>query len=146
MTRITYSAWVLAVLAGIGALVAIGLRVAPPQQASNSAEAKQSCKVESPDELKAVAKYWCAIGLFKSVHVTIDKENVITVLQFSPNGAQAWQMQGAGLIGDFRANTDRMAASAPGKNVSVDVHDAADNRVAACARLNTEPAAKCEAK
>jgi hypothetical protein len=101
-------------------------------------------KVESPDELKAVSKYWCAIGLFKSVHVTIEKENVIAVLQFSQNGMQAWQMQSAGLIGEFRSNTDRMASAAKGKNVSVDVHDAADKRVAACARLSTDAAAKCE--
>jgi hypothetical protein len=120
------------------------LRIAPTQQASNSAESRQACKVESPDELKAVSKYWCAIGLFKSVHVTIEKENVITVLQLSQNGMQAWQMQSAGLIGEFRTNTDRMASAAKGKNVSVDVHDAADKRVAACARLGTDSAAKCE--
>lgn len=138
--------WAVSALAGIAGLVMLGLRIAPPQQASNSAESRQSCKVESPDELKAVSKYWCAIGLFKSVRVTIDKENVITVLQFSQNGAQAWQMQSAGLIGEFRTNTDRMASAAKGKNVSVDVHDAADKRVAACARLGTEAAAKCEEK
>jgi len=142
----SYLMWALSALAGIAGLVMLGLRIAPPQQASNSAEAKQACKVDSPDELKAVSKYWCAIGLFKTVHVTLDKENVITVLQFSPNGAQAWQMQSAGLLGEFRSNTDRMASAAPGKNVSVDVHDAADERVAACARLTTEAAAKCEVK
>jgi hypothetical protein len=140
----SYLMWAVATLAAIAGLVTLGLRIAPTQQASNSAESRQSCKVESPDELKAVSKYWCAIGLFKSVHVTIEKENVITVLQFSQNGMQAWQMQSAGLIGEFRTNTDRMASVAKGKNVSVDVHDAADKRVAACARLSTDAAAKCE--
>ena len=71
---------------------------------------------------------------------------MIAVLQFSQNGAQAWQMQSAGLIGEFRTSTDRMASAAKGKNVSVDVHDAADKRIAACARLITDAAAKCEVK
>ncbi len=146
MGRTSYLISAVAILVAIVALALIGQRYVPTQQAANSAESKQSCKVEAPDELKPVAKYWCAIGLFKSVHVAIEKENVITVLQFSPNGAQAWQMQSAGLIGEFRSNTDRMAAAAPGKDISVDVHDAKDERVAACARLKTEAAAKCEVK
>jgi hypothetical protein len=140
----TYLMWALAVLAGVAALVMLGLRIAPQQQAANSAESRQSCKVESPDELKSAAKYWCAIGLFSRVTISTKDDNLIAVLQFSQNGVQAWQMQSAGLIGEFRTNTDRMASAAKGKNVSVDVHDAADQRVAACARLSTEAAAKCE--
>ena len=136
--------WALATLAGVAALVMLGLRIAPPQQASNSAESRQSCKVESPDELKSAGKYWCAIGLFSRVTLSTKDDNLIAVLQFSQNGAQAWQMQSAGLIGEFRTNTDRMASNAKGKNVSVDVHDAADKRVAACARLSADAAAKCE--
>ena len=135
-----------AVLAAIFGLATIGARYAPTQQASNSAESKQSCKVESPDELKQAAKYWCAIGLFSRVSLAIKDKDLIAVLLLSPNGGQAWQMQSAGLIGDFRTNTDRLAAAAPGKNISVDVHDASDKRIAACARLTTEAAAKCEAK
>jgi len=142
----TYLTWALAALAGIAALVAIGLRFAPAQQASNSAESRQACKLEAPDALKAAGKQWCAIGLFKSVHVTEDPENVIAVLQFSPNGMQAWQIQSSGLVGEFRTLTDRMATDAKGRNVSVDVHDAADQRLAACARLNTAAAAACEVK
>ena len=93
----TYWAWAAAVLAAIAALVAIGLRFAPAQQASNSAESRQSCKVESPDELKSTAKNWCAIGLFSRVTFSTKDDDVIAVLQFSQNGAQAWQMQSAGL-------------------------------------------------
>jgi hypothetical protein len=108
-----------------------------------TAPSRSSHTVESPDELKAVST-WCAIGLFSRVTISTKDDDVIAVLQFSQNGAQAWQMQSAGLIGEFRTNTDRMASAAKGKNVSVDVHDAADKRVAACARLSTDAAAKCE--
>ena len=146
MTRTAYSVWMLAALGGIAALIMAGLRVAPAQQASNSAESRQSCQLEAPEPLRAAAAQWCAIGLFKSVTVTADPENVIAVLQFSINGADAWQMQGGGLINEFRALTDRMAPDAKGRNVAVDVHDPSDKRVAACARLTTEPMAKCEAK
>ena len=146
MSRTTYWAWAAAVLAAIAALAAIGPRVAPVQGASNSAESRQACKLEAPDALKAAGRQWCAIGLFKSVHVTADPENVIAVMQFSPNGVQAWQMQSSGLVGEFRSLTDRLATDATGRNVSVDVHDAADQRVAACARLNTAAAAACEVK
>jgi hypothetical protein len=142
----TYLTWAMAALAGIAALVAIGLRFAPAQQASNSAESRQACKLEAPDALKAAGQQWCAIGLFKSVHVTEDPENVIAVLQFSPNGMQAWQIQSSGLVGEFRTLTDRMATDARGRNVSVDVHDAADQRLAACARLSDAAAAACEVK
>jgi len=145
MGRRRYIAWALAVL-GIAALVMLGQRFAPPQQAANSAESRQSCKVESPDALRASAKLWCAIGLFSRVTISTKDDDVIVVLQFSQNGAQAWQMQSAGLIGEFRTNTDRMASDATGKNVSVDVHDAADKRIAACARLSTDAAATCEEK
>ena len=136
----------LAALAAIVALAMIGQRYAPAQQASNSAESRQACKVESPDEFKSDAKQWCAIGLFSHVTISTKDDNVIAVLQFSQNGMQAWQMQSTGLIGEFRTNTDRMVPDAKGKNVSVDVHDAADQRIAACARLSTEAAAKCEVK
>ena len=146
MSRTTYSLWALAALAAIVALAVIGQRVAPPQQAANSAESRQACKVEAPDPLKAAARRWCAIGLFGRVTIAIEKDDVLTVVQLSQNGAQAWQMQSTGLIGDFRTLTDRMASDVAGKNVSVDVHDAADNRVGACARLSTDAAAACELK
>jgi hypothetical protein len=146
MSRTTYWVLALAVVLAIAALAAIGQRVAPPQQAANSAESRQACKLDAPDELKAAGTHWCAIGLFSRVTVSTKDDNVIAVLQFSQNGAQAWQMQNAGLIGEFRTNTDRMAAAAKGMNVAVDVHDAADKRIAACARLSTDAAAQCEEK
>ena len=146
MSRTTYSLWVTAVFVAIAGLILIGQRIAPPQRAANSAEARQSCKVESPDELKSHARYWCAIGLFSHVTLSTKDDHLIAVLQLSQNGAQAWQMQGAGLVGEFRQNTDRMAAEAKGKNISVDVHDPSDERIAACARLSTEAEAKCEVK
>ena len=71
---------------------------------------------------------------------------MIAVLQFSPNGGEAWQIQSSGLINEFRTMTDRMARDAKGKNVSVDVHDAKDERVAACARRTTDAGAACEEK
>ena len=146
MSRTTYALWALAAFLGIATFVALGLRVAPPQQASNSAESRQACKLDAPEALKAAAAQWCAVGLFRSVTVTEDKENVITVLQFSMNGGDAWKMQNTGLLLEFRNMTDRIANDAKGKNVAVDVHDASDQRVAACARLTTEEMAKCEAK
>jgi hypothetical protein len=146
MNRMVYSAWASAAFVAIAALIAVGLRVAPPRQASNSAESRQSCQLDAPEPLRAAAAQWCAIGLFKSVTVTADPENVIAVLQFSVNGADAWQMQSGGIMNDFRNLTDRLASDAAPRNVAVDVHDAADKRVAACARLTAEPMAKCEQK
>ncbi|MBY0493607.1 MAG: hypothetical protein K2Y23_05290 [Cyanobacteria bacterium] len=146
MSRTTYALWAAGTFVAIAVLVAAGQRIAPPQQASNSAESRHACKVDAPEALKAAGAQWCAIGLFKSVTVSSDAENVIAVLQFSPNGAQAWQIQSGGLINEFRSLTDRTAIDAKGKNVSVDVHDAADKRIAACARLTAEPMAKCEVK
>ena len=146
MSGATDWAWALAVLAGIAALLMLGERVAPSRQAANSAESRQACKVESPDELRVAARQWCAIGLFSRVTISTKDDDVIAVLQFSQSGGQAWQMQSAGLIGEFRTNTDRMASDAKSKNVSVDVHDPADKRIAACARLSTDAAAACEVK
>ena len=137
----------MALLAAIAALVAAGLRIAPPQQASNSAESRQACKLEAPEALKPAGAYWCAIGLFAQVNITeTDEKNVLAVMQFSPNGAQAWQMQNAGLINEFRTLTDRLARDAGGRNVSVDVHNSIDKRIAVCARLTTDEMAACEEK
>ena len=144
MSRAMNAAWSIAALVAIAALVLIGQRVAPFGQASNSAETRSTCKMDAPDQLKTAGAHWCAIGLFSQVTITEDKENVIAVLLFSPNGSQAWQLQSGGIINEFKSLTDRTATDAGGKNVSVDVHDAMDKRIAACARLATESAAKCE--
>ena len=134
-------------LASIAALVAAGLRIAPPQQASNSAESRQACKLEAPDALKSAGAYWCAIGLFAQVNITeTDEQNVLAVMNFSPNGAQAWQIQSAGLINEFRTLTDRLARDAGGRDVSVDIHNSIDKRIAVCVRLTTDKMAACEAK
>ena len=146
MSRTTYAMLALAVLGGIAVLILIGQRVAPPQQASNSAESRQACKLDAPEPLKAAGAQWCAIGLFSGVTITTKDQDAIAVVQFSQNGAQAWQMQSGGLINDFRSLTDRLAADAKGQNVAVDVHGADDTRIAACARLVTDKEAACEVK
>ena len=146
MNRTAYSAWAVALLAGIAALVAAGLRIAPPQQAPNSAESRQACKLDAPEALKSAGAYWCAIGLFAQVNITEDEKHVIAVMQFSPNGAQAWQLQRTGLINEFRTLTDRLAGDAGGRNVSVDLHNSIDERIAVCARLATDKMAACEEK
>ena len=134
-----------AVIATIG-LAMLGQRLAPPVMGPTGAESHGKCKVEAPDELKAAAKQWCANGLFDRVSVTGDKLNVIAVAQFSANAAQLWQIQSASLLPNFRVLTDHLAADAAGRNVAMSIHDAADHRIAACARLNTDQAAACEAK
>ena len=147
MERIPIWAWLLMALAGIVVLVALGLRIAPSQQPANSAEARQACKLEAPEALKAAGAQWCAIGLFAQVNITEDEKTVIAVMNFSPNGAEAWQVQSSGLINEFRSLTDRLARDAGGnRDVSVDVHDALDKRIAVCARLTTAKMAECEQK
>ena len=146
MTKTTRITLAIALIASIAALVGIGLRVAPLEQASNSAEARNECKVEGPEEWKPTAKEWCANGLFARVAVTSDEKNVIAVAHFSPNGAHIWQLQSTNLINSFRQLTDQTAASAKGRNVSVSVQDPDETRVVACARLGSDAAASCEEK
>jgi len=136
----------IAIVVAVIALAMIGQRLSPPQQGPGGAQSNQPCKIEALDELRVPASQWCANGLFSRVSITGDKENVIAVAQFSPNGAQIWQIQNAGLLATFPGLTDKIAGAAGGRHVSVDVHDAADRRVAACARLNTDAAAKCDLK
>lgn len=146
MTRTGYSLWAVAALAAIAVLSVIGMRVAPIQQAANSAESRQACKLDAHESLRAAAAQWCALGLFGQVAATMDKDNVIAIVQFSQNGVAGWEMQSGGLITEFRSLTDRMAADAPGKNVSISVQDPADRRIAACARPATDATAACEVK
>ncbi|MEO5739098.1 MAG: hypothetical protein ABIS29_00690 [Vicinamibacterales bacterium] len=135
-----------ALIVGIAVLVGIGLRVAPIEQASNSAEARNECKFEGPDEWKPTGREWCANGLFARVAVTSAKEDVIAVAHFSANGAHVWQLQSTNLINSFRQLTDKIAARAKDRNVSVSVQNPDETRVVACARLSSEAAAACEAK
>jgi hypothetical protein len=146
MNNTTRNMLAIALLVTIALLVGIGLRFAPIEQASNSAEARNECKVEGPEEWKATAEEWCANGLFARVAVTSDKENVIAVAHFSPNGAHVWQLQSTNLVHSFRQLTDKIAARATGRNVSVSVQNPDETRLLACARLGSDAAAACEEK
>lgn len=141
--------WILAllILVAVIALAMIGQRLSPPQQGPSGAQSSEPCQVDTLlTGLEAAAKQWCANGLFSRISITGDKENLIAVAQFSPNGSQIWQIQSNGLLATFPGLTDRMVAAAKGRNVSVSVHDAADQRVAACARATTDTESKCELK
>lgn len=134
------------VVAAATALAVLGQRLSPPQRGPTGAESRDGCRIEALEALRSAASQWCANGLFTRVSVTGDDEHVIAVAQFSPNGSQVWQIQSTNLLATFRGLTDRMAADARGRNVSISVHDAADRRVGACARLSTDATAACELK
>jgi hypothetical protein len=104
---------------------------------------KKGCDVDAPEALKAAAKKWCADGLFSRAAVTGDDQHVIAVMQFTPNGAQTWELQSGLLMGEFRGLTEQLASAAPGKDISIALHDAADRRVGACARTSADTAATC---
>jgi len=146
MTNRTQTPLAVALIVSIAVLVGIGLRFAPVEQASNSAEARNECTVEGPDEWKATAQEWCANGLFARVAVTSDKENVIAVAHFSANGAHVWQLQSTNLVNSFRQLTDQIAAGANGRSVSVSVQNPDETPLVVCARLNSDSAATCEEK
>jgi hypothetical protein len=133
-------------LLAIAVLTTIGLRMAPMEQAANSAESRQTCEVEAPEALRASARDWCANGLLALIKVTEERENLVVIVRFNPNGAHIWQLQNSNLLGSFKSLTDRMAAAANGRNIAVSIHDASDNRLAACARLSTDAAATCTSK
>jgi hypothetical protein len=135
-----------AIVVAVIALAMLGQRLSPPQQGPSGAQSGEPCKIEAIDGLQSAANHWCANGLFAHVVVSGDKEHVVAVAQLSSNGAQVWQIQNAGLMATFPGLTDKMAAAAGGRSVSVSVHDAADRRVATCARMNTDAAARCDLK
>lgn len=135
-----------ALLLGIAALTAIGLRMAPMEQAANSGDSRQTCEVHASEALRASAQEWCANGLFANIKITEAPDNVITVAQFNTNGSHMWQLQSSNLLGSFRTLTETLAAHAKGKNVAVSIQDGADERLAACARLTTDAVAMCESK
>lgn len=138
--RITLAA---AVIVGAATLALLGQRLSPPVLTPTGSDSRSSCKVEAPEALRAAAQHWCTNGLFARVSVTGDDKNVIAVAQFSPNGAQVWQIQTSALLPTFRGLTEEMAAAAKGRDVSISVHDAADRRVGACARAAADKAATC---
>ena len=135
-----------ALIVSIAVLVGIGLRFAPVELASNSAEARNECRVEGPEEWKATAEEWCDHGLFARVAVTGDEENVIAVAHFSANGAHVWQLQSANLVNSFRQLTDQIASRAMGRSVSVSVQNHDETRLVVCARLSGDSAAACDEK
>jgi len=131
------------VLAAVG-LAVLGEHLAPPVQGPVGRDArKKGCSIEAPQPLTEAAKRWCASGLFVRAAARADDKNVIAVMQFTPNGAQTWELQSGLLIGEFRNLTDQMAADAGGREIGVDLHDAADRRVGACARTRADAAATC---
>jgi hypothetical protein len=135
-----------AVVASVIGLALLGSRLSPPVQSPTGSDSRSSCHVEAPEALRASAQNWCTNGLFARVSVTGDDKHVIAVAQLSPNGAQVWQIQNSGLLPTFRGLTDQMAAAATGRDVSISVHDAADHRVGACARVLSDATATCELK
>jgi hypothetical protein len=145
MTRSSSVAAGAVLLVGIFGLAFAGQWFAPPAQAPSGGDVKgQQCDVDAPPPLHAAAKRWCANDLFlKAIVTTSDAENVIAVMQFTPNGAQTWQLQSGLLSGEFRNLTDQLFASAGGRNVSVALNDAGDRRVGACGRKADEAAATC---
>ena len=146
MRGTTQAALAVALIVSIAALVVVGLRVAPIEQASNSAEARNECKVEAPDELQQAATEWCDLELFASMLVTAGKENVVAIANFNPNGDHVWQLQQVNLLESFKQLTDKMAARADGKSIAVSLHTADQTRVAGCARLTSQSTATCEVR
>jgi hypothetical protein len=145
MTRLASISAGVTLVAAIVALAIAGQRFAPPNQTPAGGDVKgQHCDVDAPEPLHAAAQRWCANDLFlKAIVTTADAENVIAVMQFTPNGAQTWQLQSGLLAGEFRMLTDQLAAAAGGRNVSVALNDAGERRVGACSRRATDAAATC---
>ena len=96
--------------------------------------------------MRASAQEWCANGLFANIKVTEEAENVIAVAQFNTNGSARVAVAERNLLGSFESMTEKMAAQRQGEKRRGLVQDGADERIAACARLSTEAAAKCESK
>lgn len=137
----------IAAVVAVLALAYVGQRLSPPQMApAGGGIGKKKCDVDAPQPLHAAAKQWCDDGLFQRVSVTGDEKNVIAVMQFNANGAQTWELQSGLLTGEFRNLTEQLAAVATGKDLSIDLHDAADRRVGVCARAQSDAAATCGAK
>jgi hypothetical protein len=136
--------WGIAVIMAIIALAMLGQRVSPPSSTPTAGKSDRKCDVDAPKELKAVAQHWCDNGLVSKVAVTVDDKNVITVIHFSPNGAQTFQLQSASIVHTFRTLTEEMAGASPGRDISVAVQGSNDQRIAACARRTTDKSATCE--
>ena len=147
MTTAARVAIAIVILIAIVVLAMVGERVAPPVQAPvAAASSKQKCDVDAPKPLHDAAKLWCKDGLFLKVTVTTNEKTVIGAMQFTPNGAQTWELQSSMLMDDFKRLTDQMAKEAGGWDVGISLNDAGDRRVGACARAHTDSAAACSTK
>jgi hypothetical protein len=135
--------WGIVIVIAVIVLAMIGERVSPTNSSPTAGKSDRSCKVDAPEPLRAAANRWCSNGLVARVAVTADDKAVVTVVNFSPNGAQTFQLQGAGILSTFRTLTEELAAASPGRDVSVAVHDFADHRLAACARRTADASATC---
>ena len=136
--------WSVAVLVAIVALAMLGQRVSPPGSNPTAGKSERTCEVDAPKELETAARHWCDNGLVSKVAVTVDEKTVVTVVHFSPNGAQTFQLQSTNLVNTFRALTEELAGASPGRDVSVAIQGSADQRVAACVRRTTDKTAACE--
>ncbi|HUQ89811.1 MAG TPA: hypothetical protein VM096_19770 [Vicinamibacterales bacterium] len=136
--------WSIVILIAIAVLAAVGQRISPTTSTPTAGKSDRKCDVDAPKELKQVAQHWCVSGIVAKVAVRVDENNVVTVVHFSPNGGQAFQLQSANIVNTFRTLTDEMAGASPGRNVSVAVQAASDERIAACARRLTDKSAICE--
>lgn len=135
--------WGIVIVIAVIVLAMVGQRVSPAGSAPTAGKSDRSCKVDAPEPLRATANKWCSNGLVARVAVTVDEKSVITVVNFSPNGAQTFQLQSASIVSNFQTLTEEMAAASKGRDVSVAIHDAGDHRLAACARRTTDASATC---
>lgn len=138
------TAWGIVIVAAMIVLALVGHRISPPGSTPTAGKSDRTCNVDAPEALKAAAQHWCASDLVSRVAVTVEEKSVITVVQFSPNGGQTFQLQGASILENFRTLTEEMAAASPGRDVAVQIQGAAERRVAGCARLRTGGAATCK--
>ena len=135
------------IMIAIVVLAIVGERIAPAVQGPvAAASSKQKCDVDAPKPLHDAAKLWCKDGLFLKVTVTTNEKTVIGAMQFTPNGAQTWELQSSLLIDDFKRLTNQMAKEAGGWDVGIVLNDSGDRRVGACARAKEDAAAVCSTK
>jgi hypothetical protein len=147
MPTTVWMATAVAILIAIVVLAMAGERFAPPVQTPvAAASSRQKCDVDAPEVLHAAAKLWCKDGLFLKVTVTTNEKAIVGAMQFTPNGAQTWELQSSLLIDDFRRLTDQMSTAAGGRDVGISLNDAGDRRVGACARAKGDANAVCSTK
>src|SRR5690348_15477973 len=95
MTITRYITIAFVFLMAIAVLAMLGERFAPPARApvGGAVSTNQKCSVEAPPSLHDAARQWCASGLFLKATITTNENAVVGVMQFTPNGAQTWELQ-----------------------------------------------------